>query len=103
MSFVLDVTDTYLKIYDKNGEELFITRDLMKKLNAESDTWHWTPWLRTRTEIYDNVVKEVDCAEASSVDSFPDSIFTGLLFYLFIILLYTAIRNDARLYCFFLY
>ncbi|XP_041986747.1 sodium/potassium/calcium exchanger 4-like isoform X2 [Aricia agestis] len=47
----------------------------MRKITEESEVWHWTPWLRTRTELLNNVLTEVPCFQASSSDSFPDSFF----------------------------
>lgn len=49
----------------------------MRKLEDEWETWHWTPWLRTRTEVAENIVREIDCIGGDSIDSFPDDAFTG--------------------------
>ncbi|XP_050683299.1 sodium/potassium/calcium exchanger 3-like [Leptidea sinapis] len=67
--------DTYLSVVNKNGKEVYVTRNLMYKLNEEDGTWHWTPWLRTRTALQDNVLTELACPEGNSIDSFPDGIF----------------------------
>lgn len=67
----------YVPMINNNGETVYITEELRKKLEKEWETWHWTPWLRTRTEIMENLVREVDCIGSDSVDSFPDGIFTG--------------------------
>ncbi|XP_045509486.1 sodium/potassium/calcium exchanger 4-like [Colias croceus] len=64
-----------LTVTNRHGEEVFISEDLMRKLNEELETWHWTPWLRTRTVIEDNILTEVACPSGDSIDSFPDSIF----------------------------
>lgn len=49
----------------------------MKKLDDEHETWHWTPWLRTRLEFSEDGFVREACAPGDSIDSFPDSIFTG--------------------------
>ncbi|XP_047040247.1 sodium/potassium/calcium exchanger 3-like [Helicoverpa zea] len=60
----------------RNGKIVFVHEELMKKLDSEHETWHWTPWLRTRLEITDEgIAREIDCVTGDSIDSFPDGIF----------------------------
>lgn len=59
------------------GEMVLATEELIRKLEEEDATWHWTPWLRTRTKVHNNELMEIDCISQDSNDSFPDSIFTG--------------------------
>lgn len=59
------------------GDMVCVTEDLMRKLEEEQVTWHWTPWQRTRTKVHDNEIVEVTCIGQNSIDSFPDSIFSG--------------------------
>ncbi|KAM3968438.1 sodium/potassium/calcium exchanger 5 [Aphomia sociella] len=66
----------YMSMLYRNGETVYISNELMSKLNLEEETWHLKPWLRTRTEVVDGVVKQVECIDVSSSESFPDSIFT---------------------------
>ncbi|CAK1554925.1 unnamed protein product [Leptosia nina] len=65
----------YLTITNKNGEEVYISEDLMRKLNNELETWHWTPWLKTRTAVLEKYVTEVNCLSGDSISSFPDGPF----------------------------
>lgn len=77
---MIDVTEIseYIPIVDENGEMLFMSMDLRQKLEDEEEIWHWTPWLRTRTTVLGNVVQEIACLSGDSIDSFPDSILTGV-------------------------
>lgn len=75
---IVDVTnDEYKSVVNRYGDVVFMKESLIQKLEEEASTWHWTPWLPTRTKVLDNYVYEVPCIEESSVDSFPDSLFTG--------------------------
>lgn len=58
------------------GEIVLATEELIRKLEEEDVTWHWTPWLRTRTKIQENELMELDCINRDALESFPDSIFT---------------------------
>lgn len=49
----------------------------MRRLTEEAETWHWKPWLRTKTEIVGNIIQEVERTTKDSVENFPDDIFTG--------------------------
>ncbi|CAK1588679.1 unnamed protein product [Parnassius mnemosyne] len=100
----------YVPISNKNGDTVYITEELMRKLDEEWETWHWTPWLRTRTEVLENVVREVDCIVSDSVDSFPDDIFTDdqlrrgafllyVLFGIYAFTLLTIVCNDYFIPC----
>ncbi|XP_068618467.1 sodium/potassium/calcium exchanger 5-like isoform X2 [Battus philenor] len=100
----------YVPIINNNGETVYITEELMRKLDGELDTWHWTPWLRTRTEISQNVVKEVECIGGDSINSFPDDIFTQeqllhgafllyVLFGIYSFTLLTIVCNDFFIPC----
>ncbi|XP_047543613.1 sodium/potassium/calcium exchanger 3-like [Vanessa atalanta] len=70
-----DADDDYITVFNYNGEEVYITKELMKRLNHESETWHWRPWLRTKTEVVGNIMQEVERSSEDSVNSFPISIF----------------------------
>ncbi|XP_050360487.1 sodium/potassium/calcium exchanger 4-like [Nymphalis io] len=72
---VTDGDDDYLTVFNYNGEEVYITKELMKRLTRESETWHWRPWLRTKTEVVGNIMQEVERSSEDSVNSFPVSIF----------------------------
>lgn len=65
-----------MTFFNKNGEKVLIEEDLMTRLEEELATWHWTPWLRTRTQVQDGVVT-VNPGTRDSVESFPDGWFTG--------------------------
>ncbi|KAJ8737561.1 hypothetical protein PYW08_000156 [Mythimna loreyi] len=61
----------------RNGRIVFIEDELLKKLDEEQETWHWTPWLRTRLEFSeDGFARQANCGPEDSINSFPDSIFT---------------------------
>ncbi|XP_048005163.1 sodium/potassium/calcium exchanger 3-like isoform X2 [Leguminivora glycinivorella] len=49
--------------------------ELSRKLGEEREVWHWTPWMRTRTELYDNVLTESSCVDGNSIESFPYGLF----------------------------
>ncbi|XP_069365220.1 sodium/potassium/calcium exchanger 4-like isoform X3 [Maniola hyperantus] len=66
----------YLTVLNDRGETVYITRELMNKLIEEAETWHWTPWLRTKTEMLGNIIQEVERIAQDSVEHFPDSLFT---------------------------
>lgn len=68
----------YLAVLNRNGEVVYMREELARKLEEERETWHWTPWMRTRIDISDNVLREADCVEANSIESFPEGPFTGL-------------------------
>ena len=56
----------------------------MRKLDEEHVTWHWTPWLRTRLEYTDDgIAREAQCPAGDSIESFPDSIFTGSFIFIY--------------------
>ncbi|XP_075990861.1 sodium/potassium/calcium exchanger 3-like [Anticarsia gemmatalis] len=59
----------------RNGEVVYMREDLMRKLDEEQETWHWTPWLRTRLEVVDGVLRELECLTRDSIDSFPPGLF----------------------------
>ncbi|XP_026759986.2 sodium/potassium/calcium exchanger 3-like isoform X2 [Galleria mellonella] len=65
----------YSSMVNKNGETVYISYELMSKLSLEQETWHLKPWLRTRIEVLDGVVREVSCIDATSSENFPDGIF----------------------------
>lgn len=69
--------DEYIEVLNDNGDKVYITRELMKRLTEESETWHWRPWLRTKTEVVGNIIQEVERSSGDSVDSFPEGIFDG--------------------------
>lgn len=73
--FSLSNDSVYLRV-ERNGKMMYMTEELINKLELEDTTWHWKPWLRTRIEVVDNVAHEVVCATGDSIDSFPDGIFT---------------------------
>ncbi|XP_063373809.1 sodium/potassium/calcium exchanger 3-like [Cydia amplana] len=72
-----NVTDetVYLALVNKNGDIVYMKEELSRKLAEERDVWHWTPWMRTRTELYDNVLAESECVDGNSIESFPDGLF----------------------------
>ncbi|XP_072930490.1 sodium/potassium/calcium exchanger 5-like [Epargyreus clarus] len=70
-----ETTTKYLPILNSNGQVVFVSEELMAKLTEESETWHWTPWLRTRTVVEDNIMRELVRSERDSIDSFPDGLF----------------------------
>lgn len=75
--FQTDVTenDELLLVLTKSGRTVYMPESLLNKLNEEQETWHWTPWLRTRVEYVDNIAREMVARD--SIESFPDGIFTG--------------------------
>ncbi|CAG5007220.1 unnamed protein product [Parnassius apollo] len=100
----------YVPISNNNGETVYITDELMRKLDEERETWHWTPWLRTRTEVFENIVRAVNCVASDSVESFPDDIFTDeqlrrgafllyVLFGIYAFTLLTIVCNDYFIPC----
>ncbi|XP_013179561.1 PREDICTED: sodium/potassium/calcium exchanger 3-like [Papilio xuthus] len=100
----------YLPIVNNNGETVYVTEDLMRKLEDELETWHWTPWLRTRTEVAENIVREVECITGDSIDSFPEDAFTDdqlrsgafllyVLFGIYAFTLLTIVCNDYFIPC----
>ncbi|KAL4717500.1 hypothetical protein ACJJTC_000649 [Scirpophaga incertulas] len=103
--------ENFVEIRNKYGQPVLIDEGLMKRLDAEQATWHWTPWLRTRTQIHDGIVLQVDCFDSGdSIDSFPDGIFTdeqlrqgAFLLYLFFgvysFTLLAIVCNDYFLPC----
>ncbi|XP_013145025.1 PREDICTED: sodium/potassium/calcium exchanger 4-like [Papilio polytes] len=103
-------SDVYVPIVNNNGETVYITEELMRKLEDEWETWHWTPWLRTRTEVAENIVREIDCIGGDSIDSFPDDAFTDdqlrkgafllyVLFGVYAFTLLTIVCNDYFIPC----
>ncbi|XP_052746791.1 sodium/potassium/calcium exchanger 4 [Bicyclus anynana] len=66
----------YLTVLNDHGETVYITRELMTRLTEEAETWHWKPWLRTKTEVIGNVIQEVERSTKDSVGNFPDGVFT---------------------------
>lgn len=82
-----------------NGQSVFVTEELMRKLEEDRITWHWTPWMRTRTKVHDNEIVEMSCHERDSIDSFPDSIFSGWfgISYMILVLLYLGISFISKL------
>ncbi|XP_063837274.1 sodium/potassium/calcium exchanger 4-like [Ostrinia nubilalis] len=65
----------FVPIVNKHGRTVLIEEQLMSKLDEEVATWHWTPWLRTRTQELDGVVQAVACPSSDSVESFPGGLF----------------------------
>lgn len=59
----------------RNGEIVLMHEQLMRKIKEEQEAWHWKPWLRTRLEVVDGVLQELECLNRDSVDSFPESVF----------------------------
>lgn len=74
---VTDSFDEYMTIVNDDGQEVLITKELMKKLNEEAETWHWRPWLKTKTEVVGNIIQEVKRPSGDSVRTFPAGIFDG--------------------------
>ncbi|KAL0902377.1 hypothetical protein ABMA27_000262 [Loxostege sticticalis] len=101
----------FVPIVNKHGATVLIEEQLMSKLDEEVSTWHWTPWLRTRTQVLDGVVHTVECHTAyDSVTSFPTGLFTEeqlrqgafMLYVLFGIYAFTLLAivcNDYFLPC----
>ncbi|KPJ09254.1 Sodium/potassium/calcium exchanger 5 [Papilio machaon] len=100
----------FVPIVNNNGETVYVTKDLMRKLEDELETWHWTPWLRTRTEVAENIIREVECISGDSIDSFPDDTFTDdqlrrgafllyVLFGIYAFTLLTIVCNDYFIPC----
>lgn len=76
---LLDETElNTLHPISRNGKIVLVSEELKKKLEHEHSTWHWTPWLRTRVEINEDGVAQQTCPAGDSIESFPDSIFTGM-------------------------
>lgn len=74
----------------RNGEIVLMHEELMKKLDEEQEAWHWKPWLRTRLEVVDGILRELECLTRDSIESFPDGLFDGefqILFKTFFILI----------------
>lgn len=61
----------------RNGKVVLLRDELQKKLDQEQEIWHWTPWLRTRVEVIDGVLEELECLVRDSIESFPDGLFDG--------------------------
>ncbi|CAB3252829.1 unnamed protein product [Arctia plantaginis] len=59
----------------RNGKVVLTRDNLLKKIDEEQDTWHWKPWLRTRVEVVDGVLQELECLVRDSIESFPDGLF----------------------------
>lgn len=106
----INSSDEYMKIFNKNGEIVYMKESLMQKLNEEANTWHWTPWLPTRIKAQDSYVVELDCILDTSAQSFPNSIFSDeqlrrgafLLYCLFGIYAFTLLAivcNDYFIPC----
>lgn len=72
-----DRLDVSVRPVNRNGKIVYMDEDLVRKLDEEHSTWHWTPWLRTRLEISDGVAREMQCFARDSIDSFPDGLFDG--------------------------
>ncbi|XP_045458505.1 sodium/potassium/calcium exchanger 4-like [Melitaea cinxia] len=72
---VTDSFDEYMTIVNDDGQEVLITKELMKKLNEEAETWHWRPWLKTKTVVVGNIIQEVKRPSGDSVRTFPAGIF----------------------------
>ncbi|XP_026730180.1 sodium/potassium/calcium exchanger 4-like [Trichoplusia ni] len=70
-----DRLDVSVRPVNRNGKIVYMDEDLVRKLDEEHSTWHWTPWLRTRLEISDGVAREMQCFARDSIDSFPDGLF----------------------------
>ncbi|KAG6461320.1 hypothetical protein O3G_MSEX012556 [Manduca sexta] len=107
--FSADNGTAFLSV-SRNGKTLLMKEALMSKLEEEQSKWHWTPWIRTRIEVLDNVIREIDCLARDSIDSFPDGIFTDeqlrrgafLLYVLFGIYAFTLLAivcNDYFIPC----
>lgn len=78
IKFSDDTVPTSQMMYvNYNGEMVLATEDLIRKLEEEDVTWHWTPWLRIRTKVEDNELTEINCIGRDGSNSFPDSLFTG--------------------------
>ncbi|CAH0716097.1 unnamed protein product, partial [Brenthis ino] len=67
--------DESFEVLNNNGETVYITKELMKRLTEESETWHWRPWLRTKTEVVGNIILEIERTTGDSIDSFPSGLF----------------------------
>ncbi|CAH2103823.1 unnamed protein product [Euphydryas editha] len=107
---VTDSFDLYTTVINDNGEEVYITKELIHKLNEEAETWHWRPWLRTKTEVVGNIIQEVERQARDSIRSFPAGIFDDyqlrdgafFLYVLFAIIAFTLLAivcNDYFIPC----
>ncbi|CAB3225783.1 unnamed protein product [Arctia plantaginis] len=94
----------------RNGKVVLTRDNLLKKIDEEQDTWHWKPWLRTRVEVVDGVLQELECLVRDSIESFPDGLFDDyqlrqgaflmyLLFGIYAFTLLTIVCNDYFLPC----
>uniref|UniRef100_A0A1L8DK38 Putative k+-dependent ca2+/na+ exchanger nckx1 n=1 Tax=Nyssomyia neivai TaxID=330878 RepID=A0A1L8DK38_9DIPT len=62
---------------------------LEQRLSIERDTWHWYPWKRIQwRQGVNGTTEEIECESPSSIDEFPDDLFTqsqrqqgGILFH----------------------
>lgn len=79
----IPLADDFRSVTNYHGEVVYMTDALATKLEQEANTWHWKPWLPTRTVKFENYVVEVECLYGDSIDSFPDGIFTGEFFIYF--------------------
>ncbi|KAF9406652.1 hypothetical protein HW555_013047 [Spodoptera exigua] len=59
----------------RNGKIVLMSEELIKKIQNEQSTWHWTPWLRTRVEVNEDGIAQQTCPGGDSIESFPDSLF----------------------------
>ncbi|XP_032527848.2 sodium/potassium/calcium exchanger 4-like [Danaus plexippus] len=102
--------DNYMTVDNGNGETVYITRDLMRRLKEESEIWHWRPWLRTKTEMVGNVILEVERVNGNSMRSFPEGVFDDdqlrqgafiayVLFGIYSFTLLTIVCNDYFIPC----
>ncbi|CAG9558355.1 unnamed protein product [Danaus chrysippus] len=102
--------DNYMTVDNGNGETVFITRDLMRRLKEESEIWHWRPWLRTRTEMVGNIIQEVERVNGDSMRSFPVGVFDDdqlrqgaficyVIFGIYSFTLLTIVCNDYFIPC----
>ncbi|KAJ2954288.1 hypothetical protein O0L34_g2537 [Tuta absoluta] len=100
----------YVAVTNTNGDVVYMSEDLLQKLNEEMETWHWTPWLRTRTVVENDTVQEAACPTSNSIDSFPDSPFTDeqlrmgaflvyVMFGIYAFTLLTIVCNDYFIPC----
>ncbi|XP_022121468.1 sodium/potassium/calcium exchanger 4 [Pieris rapae] len=100
----------YVTRVNKNGDVEYISEDLMRRLDEEAVNWHWTPWIRTRTQVVEKYVTDVTCFSENSVDSFPPGIFDDaqlrqggfmlyVLFGLYAFTLLAIVCNDYFIPC----
>ncbi|KAI5647060.1 sodium/calcium exchanger protein domain-containing protein [Phthorimaea operculella] len=105
-----DLKPGYVAVTNTNGDIVYMSEDLLQKLSEEVETWHWTPWLRTRTVLENDTVQEAACPTSNSIDSFPNSPFTDeqlrmgafllyVLFGIYAFTLLTIVCNDYFIPC----